>query len=105
MAVFRLICIENRAKSITKMKLVQKIHLAELALITCTVSLISYGLFGTGWEQAPMYQYCKDFGTTKAGIFHDYRNGHSQYLGKVQAHFSKNLVQTNLPNQSMTYIS
>ena len=84
MAVFRLICIENRAKSITKMKLVQKIHLAELALITCTVSLISYGLFGTGWEQAPMYQYCKDFGTTKAGIFHDYRNGHSQYLGKVQ---------------------
>ena len=82
MAVFRLICVENAAQQITKEMLLTIIHAAELILLCCTVTLVTSGMISTGFEQAGMYQFCRDFGKTKAETYQSYNSLSSQEFGK-----------------------
>ena len=82
MAIFRLICVINGAKKVTKGKLVTIIHVIEVILICCTVTINTFGVVNTGFEQAGMYQFCMDYGTTKAGMYHTYYKSSSQEFGK-----------------------
>ena len=82
MAIFRLICVQNRCQQFNKDKLVTVIHIFELILLCFIVTISIYAMFNAGMERAGMYQFCKDFGTTKAGIYHDYINLPTQEFGK-----------------------
>ena len=84
MAVFRLICVTNAAKDLRKERLVTIIHISEVIIISFTVTLATLGIVNTGFEQAGMYQFCKDFGTTKAGIYNTYQKLPNQELGKLE---------------------
>ena len=84
MAVFRLICVLNAAKHLRKERLVTIIHIAEMLIICFTVTIATLGIVNTGFEQAGMYQFCKDYGTTKAGIYHTYHKLSSQEIGKIK---------------------
>ena len=84
MAVFRLICVLNAAKHLRKERLVTIIHIGEMLIICFTVAIATLGIVNTGFEQAGMYQFCKDYGTTKAGIYHTYHKLSSQEIGKLE---------------------
>ena len=82
MTIFRLICVQNRCKQFNKDKLVTIIHIFELILLCFTVTLSIYGMLNAGMERAGMYQFCKDFGTTYVGNYHDYKILPTQEFGK-----------------------
>ena len=92
MAVFRLICVQNRCQQLSKDKLVTIIHILELIILCFNVTLSIYGMLNAGMERAGMYQFCKDFGTTKAGNYHEYINSPTQEFGKCEVVSSKHAV-------------
>ena len=83
MAVFRLICVFDVAKHVQKHRLVTIIHRVQMGIIFFTVSLPIFGIVNTGFEQVAMYQFCKDYGTTKAEIYHTYQKVSTQGIGKL----------------------
>ena len=82
MAIFRLICIENRSRQLSKNKLVAIIHALGLALLCFLVTITTYGIVNAGWERAGMYQFCRDYSAIKAGIFLTYLDLPTKHLGK-----------------------
>ena len=81
MAIFRLICIENRTQQLSKNKLVTIIHAFGLALLCFLVTITTHGIVNAGWERAGMYQFCRDFSAIKAGIYLTYLDLPTKHLG------------------------
>ena len=85
-AVFRIICIENRLKQFNREQLVKTIHFIGFVIVISITTIIIYGLINSGWKQNGMYQFCKDYGTVKVDVFHSYTYNTSQnHLGKFVA--------------------
>ena len=85
MAIFRLFCVE---KGLTLMRyncvrIVNLIHLAEVIVLTGTVSLNTYGVIYDGWEQAAMYQFCMNHGHLEGEVLKSYNRSENQSFGKL----------------------
>ena len=85
MAIFRLFCVE---KGLTLMRyncdrIVNLIHLAEVIVLTGTVSLNTYGVISDGWEQAAMYQFCMNHGHLEGEVLKSYNRSENQSFGKL----------------------
>ena len=86
MAVFRLFCVEN---AFTLMRyncdrIVTLIHLAEIIVLTGSVSLNTFGVIHDGWDQAAFYQFCMNHGHDKGQVLKLYNRGENQSFGKLQ---------------------
>ena len=81
MAIFRIVCIENLAKQIERKNLAKIIHLIEFVFImtiTITITIVEEN-YSLGFEKpTTQYQFCKDYGLTKADIFHSYYEYYSE---------------------------
>ena len=81
MAIFRIVCIENLAKQIERKNLAKIIHLIEFVFImtiTITITIVEEN-YSLGFEKpTTQYQFCKDYGLTKADILYSYNEHDSE---------------------------
>ena len=83
MAIFRFICLENRLQEFSKDKLATIIHIVGLILLCSIATITIIGIVNAGWEQAGMYQFCRNYVTTQAGIHQVYLNLPNQDFGNL----------------------
>ena len=82
MAVFRFICVENLMKQIDREYIIKIIHLVEFVIVIGTTTLRTFGIYYSGWEKVPLYQFYKDYGLAKADIFSSYHKYETEEFGK-----------------------
>ena len=120
MALFRLICLENRFKDINKNKIVKIIYLAEVAIgcFSITIAYIGMSLSGKintlkivscklylftfilGWKNSVMYKFCQD----EFKIINKYENIPIQKLSKLLCTFQLALLQVCFVGEVIVYI-
>ena len=88
MAVFRLICVENRVIQFDREKLIKTIHKIQVIILISTTLMSNFGTFNIiGQEKNGMFLFCKDYGIAKVEISHSYFNYGNQEFGKLKQIF------------------
>ena len=88
MAVFRLICVENRVIQFDREKLVKTIHIIQVIILSSTTLISYFGTFNVvAQEKNGMFLFCKDYGMAKVEIYHSYFNYGNQEFGKFKQIF------------------
>ena len=82
MAIFRIICVENLVKQISRANLVKITLLIEIVFIICTNIVLNFSIKTSGWENLNLYQFCMDYGSMRGDILHSYNDYENKELGK-----------------------
>ena len=82
MAIFRIICVENLVKQISRANLVKIIHLIEIVIIIGSNIILDFTIKTSGGENFKLYQFCMDYSSIKGDILHSYNNYENKELGK-----------------------
>ena len=82
MAIFRIVCIEDLAKQIQGKTLAKIIYIVEYTVILLvTMSITILEKYYSSWEKPLFYQFCKDYGLTKADILRAYNEYDYENVG------------------------